>query len=144
MQVTSLRKQSGASLVEMVVSIVVVSIALTGILSTIDYLTRRSVDPVLQSGAMSVGRQTLEYLMHIPYEDVETISPAEFEQLMRDTPGHPFTEYVTRKRIDVNVLVSPLNFNGQLGKHVTVILQNSFLPGGEVRLSCYRFPPPIL
>lgn len=57
------RQQQGVTLVELVVSIVVIGIGVGGILLAIDRTTRASGDPVMGQQAMAVGEAYLEEIL---------------------------------------------------------------------------------
>lgn len=57
------------SLVELVVAIVVISIALTGTMLIVDTTTRRSVDPMLERQAISIAESYLEEVLQKAFLD---------------------------------------------------------------------------
>jgi len=67
--VSSGRCERGMSLVELVMAIVIVSAALSGVLLTFDFGTARSADPMLQTQAQSVARAYLEEIIGQAYDD---------------------------------------------------------------------------
>jgi MSHA pilin protein MshD len=52
--------QSGFSLIELVISIVIIGIAVTGILSVMNITTRHSADPMIQQQALAIAEAYLE------------------------------------------------------------------------------------
>jgi MSHA pilin protein MshD len=54
------RKAAGLSLVELIVFIVVVSVAVTGVLAAINMATRGSADPMIQKQALAIAEAVLE------------------------------------------------------------------------------------
>ncbi|MEZ4290283.1 MAG: prepilin-type cleavage/methylation domain-containing protein [Myxococcota bacterium] len=72
------RRLRGASLVEIVVAIVVTSIALSGTLMLVDTTTRRSADPMLERQAISIGESYLEEILQKPFFDPDdgTLCPS--------------------------------------------------------------------
>jgi MSHA pilin protein MshD len=62
-------RESGVSLIELVVAIVVISIALTGTMLIVDTTTRRSVDPMLERQAISIAESYLEEVLQKAFLD---------------------------------------------------------------------------
>ena len=63
------KQRAGFSLVELVVIIVVLSIALTGLISVFSSSILRSADPVLQQQAIAVAQSYLEEILLKAYSD---------------------------------------------------------------------------
>ncbi len=61
------RSQSGISLVELIMFIVIISVALTGILLVMDQVTRHSADPLLHKQALAVAESMLEEVELMPF-----------------------------------------------------------------------------
>lgn len=59
----------GATLVELVITIVVISIALVGILSVVNLTARHSVDPVVRQQAIAIAESYLEEILLLPVID---------------------------------------------------------------------------
>ena len=59
----TLRKNTGLTLVELIVAMVVISIAFTGVLLIMNYATSHSADPVLQRQALAIAESYLEEIM---------------------------------------------------------------------------------
>ncbi|RFA28289.1 hypothetical protein CAI21_13315 [Alkalilimnicola ehrlichii] len=57
------RRQRGATLIELIVSIVIVSIALSSILLAFGRLNRGSVDPMIQTQAQAIAESYLEEIL---------------------------------------------------------------------------------
>lgn len=62
-----LRENRGFTLIELVISIVVVSIALGGVLMAINYTVAHSADPMLQHQAMAIAESYLEEILLKPF-----------------------------------------------------------------------------
>ncbi len=65
--------QSGVTLVELVVSMMIVSIALGGVLMVFNQTVSRSADPMLQHQAIAIAEAYLEEILLRPYEDPDVI-----------------------------------------------------------------------
>jgi MSHA pilin protein MshD len=62
-------RQSGATLIELILSMVIISIALTGILSVMNQTVAQSANPVVQHQAISIAESYLEEILLQPYAD---------------------------------------------------------------------------
>jgi MSHA pilin protein MshD len=60
---------AGVTLIELIVAMVVISIALTGILLVINYTTRNSADPVLRHQAIAIAEAYMEEITLRNYND---------------------------------------------------------------------------
>lgn len=63
------RRDAGVTLVELIVAIVVVSIALTGVLLVTTYTTRHSADPVLRHQAVAIAEAYMEEITLKSFSD---------------------------------------------------------------------------
>lgn len=63
------RLQRGVSLAELVISMVVVSIALSGTLSVMNFTTAHSADPMLEAQGLSVAQAYLEEILQRSFAD---------------------------------------------------------------------------
>ena len=63
------RRESGTTLVELVISIVVIGIAVTGSLLAVNHVVNRSGDPMLQHQASAVAEAYLEEVLARPLAD---------------------------------------------------------------------------
>jgi MSHA pilin protein MshD len=70
--------QAGLTLVELIVAMVVISVALVGVLSVITYTTRHSADPVLRHQAIALAEAYMEEIVLREFRDPDTglICPA--------------------------------------------------------------------
>jgi len=63
----SARRPRGATLIELIMFIVVVGAAVTGVLGAINYATRASVDPMIQKQALAIAEAVLEEAQLMPF-----------------------------------------------------------------------------
>jgi len=63
------RLQLGATLVELILTIVIISVALTGILTIVNLTVSHSADPMLQRQAIAIAESYLEEIMLLPIND---------------------------------------------------------------------------
>ena len=72
-------RQRGISLIELIIFIVIVSVALTGILLVMDQVTRHSADPLIRKQAIAIAESLLEEIELQDYIDgndgVRTVCP---------------------------------------------------------------------
>jgi len=61
------RLPRGATLIELIMFIVVVGAAVTGVLGAINYATRASVDPMIQKQALAIAEAVLEEAQLMPF-----------------------------------------------------------------------------
>lgn len=61
------RQQFGISLIELIIFIVIVSIAVAGVLSVMDITTRHSADPMVRKQALAVAESLLEEIELQPF-----------------------------------------------------------------------------
>jgi MSHA pilin protein MshD len=62
-------KQFGATLIELIITIVLISIALSGILSVVNITTKHSADPIIQHQAIAIAESYLEEIVLLPITD---------------------------------------------------------------------------
>ncbi len=63
----------GFTLIELIISIVVVSIALGGVLMAINYTVTHSADPMLQHQALAIAESYLEEILLKPFADPDGV-----------------------------------------------------------------------
>jgi len=69
--------QLGATLVELIITIIIISIALSGILSVVNLTTRHSADPMVQHQAIAIAESYLEEILLLPIADPDGINSGE-------------------------------------------------------------------
>jgi len=65
----SIASQRGATLVELVVSIVIISISVTGVMMVISNVTRTSADPMIRVQASAIAQAYMEEILSQPISD---------------------------------------------------------------------------
>jgi MSHA pilin protein MshD len=60
-------RQRGLTLIELIVFIVIVGVALSGVLTVLNYTTRHSADPLLRKQALAIAEAVLEEVMLQPF-----------------------------------------------------------------------------
>lgn len=61
------RRQQGLTLIELIVFIIIVSVALAGVLTVINIATKSSADPMIRKQALSIAEAILEEVMLQPF-----------------------------------------------------------------------------
>jgi MSHA pilin protein MshD len=85
----SLRKNNGGfTLIELVISMVVISIALGGVLMVMNYTVRHSADPMLQHQAVAIAESYLEEVLLRPYSDPDTSDGETVRNLLDDVDDY--------------------------------------------------------
>lgn len=74
----------GMTLVELVLAIVVVGIAVTGVLLVMNHTSARSVDPMLQHQAVAIAEAYLEEVLLNPYSDPDGVALVEADRTLYD------------------------------------------------------------
>lgn len=74
---SSHQSQHGATLIELIITIVIISVALTGVLSVMNLSTRYSADPVIQQQAIAIAESYLEEILLLPVTDPDGINIGE-------------------------------------------------------------------
>ena len=67
-----LRNRQGLTLIELVVAMIVISIALVGVMSVVNYTTRHSADPVLRHQAIALAEAYMEEITLKDFADPDT------------------------------------------------------------------------
>ena len=62
--------QQGVTLIELIISIVIISIALSGILTVMNLTIRHSADPVIYHQALAIAESCLEDILLKPYAEL--------------------------------------------------------------------------
>ena len=62
-------KHHGATLVELIITIVIISVALTGILSVVNLTVNHSADPLVQRQAIAIAESYIEEISLLPITD---------------------------------------------------------------------------
>ncbi|MCP5149374.1 MAG: type II secretion system protein [Ectothiorhodospiraceae bacterium] len=157
------RRARGATLIELVLTIVVLSVALVGVLAVSRVNTARSADPVLLTQAQAVARAYLEEVLLRDYVDPDGSDAGETRATFDDVDDYhglaangctavsaacpaagscacdQFGEPVDAlSGYQVSVAVSADTLNGAAARRVDVTVTHPGLAGVAVALSGYR------
>ena len=102
--------QRGVTLVELVISIVVISVALTGVLSAIVYANRFSAEPMIRQQAIELAQSKLEEVLlrsfletgngdSCPPNDGDFDNVCDFDGAV-ETPAAPLDDYTVSVTVD--------------------------------------------
>ena len=69
------RNEQGFTLIELVVSMVVISIAMTGVLMVMNFTTRNSGNPIVRQQALMIAEAYMEEITLKPFLDPQTWDP---------------------------------------------------------------------
>ncbi len=137
----------GFTLVELIVAMVVLSIALTGVLMVIQYTTAHSADPVLQHQAVAIAESYLEEVLLHDYNDPDgtsgEVDRSQFDDIddynglsdvgARDQNGNAIAGL---ESYTVVVSVAHVSLNGVASKKATVQVRHP--AGVDLSISGYR------
>lgn len=133
--------QAGGTLIEMVVAIVVISIALTGILSAINSINRNSVDPVLQLQGIIFSESMLEELQRqaVKFEDLQS---ANWDALQARYPQSPTIQAMQAQKFQMQVDVYNHsifeNVDETQSRRIVATCQHPGLKDTPIVLATYR------
>ncbi len=85
---TCLRHSRGFTLIELVISMVVISIALGGVLMVMNYTLQHSADPMLQHQAVAIAESYLEEVLLRPYSDPDGVDGETVRNLLDDVDDY--------------------------------------------------------
>lgn len=150
-----MRGQEGATLVELVISIVIISISVTGIMMVIANVSRSSADPMIRVQAMMIAQAYMEEILAQPLVDpsgVDTGGPetgetrASYDDLTdynglndntgaRDQSGNLIAGL---SAYNVSVSVADATLSGDPAKHVSIRVTYDGDVDFNMPLSSYR------
>ncbi len=140
-------QQTGVTLVELVISIVIISIALTGIFSVINLTVSHSADPVVEYEAIAIAESYLEEILLQAYSGSNTgAERASYDNVdnynnlnntgVYDQKGNQVT---TLSTYNVSVSVAaPVDVSGVSAKVITVTVTEPRLPAPLILIG-YKF-----
>ena len=140
-----MRRQHGISLIELVISIVIIGIAAAGILTVMNVTTRTSADPMIEHQAVAIAEAYLEEIVSKSYSPQPgTGARANYDDVddysgLVDVGAHDQLGVAIAGLGDytISVVVHPAaSVSGQLMKRIDVTVTNGTLI--SVTLSGYR------
>ncbi len=144
----SLHRSRGFSLIELVITIVVIAIALTAVLLALDQSVGASADPLAVTQAVAIGQAYLEEIQGKSYTDQPCPSPCtqadyndidDYNGLVNVGAENQFGQPIAGLGdYTVRVTVSDETFDGASAKLITVNVARASL--ANITLSAFRFP----
>lgn len=131
------RAQRGMTLVELVITIVIIGIAAAALFTAMAAITGRSADPMLRQQSLALAEANLEAISALPYSDLP--AAAHGPQQAQDINGNPILSgYQVAVAIDAGATL-----NGVAATRITVTVtsavENPSDPdGGRLVLVGYR------
>ncbi|MDA3903080.1 MAG: prepilin-type N-terminal cleavage/methylation domain-containing protein [Desulfuromusa sp.] len=148
--VSYLRNKKGFTLIELIVAMVVISVALVGVMSVINYTTLHSADPVLRHQAIAIAEAYMEEITLKNYSDPDAdgeVSRSLFDDVddyngLADSGAHDQNGSAISglENYSVSISVAPQNY-GPSGAEVSGLKIDVTVidPGGEnLTLTGYR------
>jgi MSHA pilin protein MshD len=139
-----IRKQIGFTLIELVISMVIIGIGVAGILQVMEITTRHSADPMIQHQAVAVAEAYLEEILTKSYDPLpQTGARAIFDVLdyngLSDSP--PLNQFgaVVGLPGDYTVTVAvgaPAAIDGILARQIDVTVTHAVL--GAITITGHR------
>ena len=150
--ISAVKHQQGVTLIELVISIVIISIVVAGIISVLTVTTKTSADPMVRAQALAIAQSYLEEIMMQPYAtDGTTSGRANYNEVddynaitagsaIEDQFGNTITS-LSAYDAEVNVALCTAAcgsaLNNAAAKKITVTIRHSGL-GIAVPLTAYR------
>jgi MSHA pilin protein MshD len=141
------RTQTGVTLVELILSLVIISIALSGVLTVMNQTVSHSADPVIQHQALAIAESYLEEILLQSYDDPDgtdgesnriLLDDVDDYNGLSDTGVHDQLDNLvtTLSSYNVSVAVSIVTLTGSVSaKKVTVTVSGK---GTSLNLVGYR------
>lgn len=146
---SKIKQKQGFTLIELVISIVVVSIALGGVLMAINYAVIHSADPMLQHQAVAIAESYLEEILLKPFADPDGIDTESTRALFDDVDDYndlndsgardqTGTVITGLENYDVAVTVTNTSLNG-IGAANSMEITVTVSPPGGINISLSGF-----
>ncbi len=140
--------QYGITLIELIISMVIISIALTGVFTVMNYTVSHSADPIIQHQAVAIAESYLEEILLQAYENPADgytgVNRSQFDDVddynsLADTGVHDNQGNLLSSLSDYNVAVAVSSAvtlaDGVLAKKITVTVSGF---GNSLSLVGYR------
>lgn len=146
----SRQDQQGLTLIELIISILVITLAVSGILSVMNLTVARSADPMIQHQALAIAEAYLEEILTKQYANSEDRCPADSNKLRSEYCAVDDYQHLVDDRVrdqegdlipplsaySVNVVISTETVAGIDMKRVDVTVSHP--SGVNIELSGYR------
>jgi MSHA pilin protein MshD len=151
----STRAQKGATLIELVVSMVIISVVVTGVMMVVSNTTRNSADPMIRSQALSIADAYLQEIVsqamtdpagsdvfgpeagesRATFDDVTDYNGLADNAGAVDQNGNPIAGL---EGYNVDVAISATTLNGDPANRILVTVTYDGDPDFSLSLSSYR------
>ena len=142
------RHQSGLTLIELIISMVIISIALVGVLSVMNLTVSHSADPVVEHQAIAIAEAYLEEIQLQSYSDPDGTNTGETRATydnvadyhgLNDVGAHDQSgaSINTLSSYNVSVAVADQTVSTLVAKQITVTVSGPGVSG--LTLVGYRF-----
>lgn len=142
----ALRRQTGFTIIELIVFIVVVSVGLAGILMVMDVSVKASADPMVRKQAMALADSILEEVLLKAYDDPDGTGGETTRATFDDVSDYDgktqavFTDLPARLNgYSIQIAVTASTLGTVAAKRVTVTVSRG---GDSVTLTAYRTQDP--
>ena len=137
-----MRNQSGQSLVELMVSIVIITTALSGIIAIFPYIVQKNVRIQMQNQAINLAQNEWEKLRALNYFDPELDALGSLDGMITIKPEGNYLIRVTVKYVDPKTGRAPEEYPSEISqdtglKEITVSVKRKDNVGAQVNLVTY-------
>lgn len=137
-----MRSQSALSLVELMVSIVIITVALSGIIAIFPYIIQKNVRIQMQNQAVNLAQNEWEKLRALSYYDPALDATGSSEGMSSIKAVDNFLIRVTIKYVDPKTAKAPRNYPTDIShdtglKEITVSVKRKDNIGAQVNLVTY-------
>jgi len=138
---------TGATLIELIVTIIIISVSLTGIFSIVNYTTSHSVDPMLQQQAIAVAESYIEEITLLTVNDPNGSNTGETRSSFDNIYDYDGLNDVGARDQNANVITGLENYTVSVSiedelistKNMTVITVTVSRAGTQtITLTAYR------
>lgn len=137
-----MRNQSGQSLVELMVSIVIITVALSGVIAIFPYIIQKNVRIQMQNKAVNLLQNELERLRSLRYYDQELDALGSQEGMVTVKQVEDYLVRITVKYIDPKTSLVPKDYPTEISddtglKELTVSVKRKDNVGSQANLVTY-------
>lgn len=137
-----MRNQSGQSLIELMVSIVIITTALSGIIAIFPYVIQKNVRIQMQTQAINIAQSEMEKLRSLGYFDEELNAFGTIEGMVTIKPQDNYLIRTTVKYLDPKTGQTPETYPTETKddtglKEITVSVKRKDNVGSQANLVTY-------
>ena len=137
-----MRNQFGQSLIELMTSIVIITVALSGIVAIFPYIIEKNARIQIQNQAINIAQNEMERIRALGYFDQELDATGSSFGMVTIKPQNNFLVRVTVKYIEPKTGIVPEKYPGDISedtglKEVTVSVKRKDNIGSQANLITY-------